>query len=162
VVLVDADRDRMARLREFRASGSAYFQLQATRPQTLAYGLTDSPAGLLAWIGEKFHDWSHEPTRIDRNRLLTNITLHWLTNTANSAARIYSEHTNAPGDLSCSGVPTGVAVFAEDLAIRASAEQHNHIVHWSEFERGGHFAALEEPGLLVEDIRTFFTARSTT
>jgi pimeloyl-ACP methyl ester carboxylesterase len=160
--LSDADRDRMARLREFRASGSAYFQLQATRPQTLAYGLTDSPAGLLAWIGEKFHDWSHEPTRIDRNRLLTNITLHWLTNTANSAARIYSEHTHAPGDLSCSGVPTGVAVFAEDLAIRASAEQHNHIVHWSDFEHGGHFAALEEPELLVEDIRTFFTARSTT
>lgn len=127
--LSDADRDRMARLREFRASGSAYFQLQATR--------------------------------IDRDRLLTNITLHWLTNTANSAARIYSEHTNAPGDLSCSGVPTGVAVFAEDLAVRASAEQHNHIVHWSEFERGGHFAALEEPELLVEDIRTFFTARST-
>jgi len=85
--------------------------------------------GLLVWIGEKFHDWSHDPARIDRDRLLTNITLHWLTNTANSAARICFEHAHAPGDLAPSGVPTGVAVFAEDLAIRASAEQHNHIVH---------------------------------
>jgi pimeloyl-ACP methyl ester carboxylesterase len=158
--LTDAERDRLARLRRFRTSGSAYFQLQATRPQTLAYGLADSPVGLLAWIGEKFHDWSHDPERIDRDRLLTNVALHWLTNTANSAARIYFEHARAAGGLSYSDVPTGVAVFADDLALRASAEQHNNIVHWTELDRGGHFAALEEPELLVDDIRTFFKSRS--
>jgi pimeloyl-ACP methyl ester carboxylesterase len=155
-----AERDRLARLRHFRISGSAYFQLQATRPQTLAYALADSPVGLLAWIAEKFHEWSHDPERIDRDRLLTNIALHWLTNTADSAARIYFEHARTVGELFCSGVPTGVAVFAEDLALRKSAEQQNNIVHWTEFDRGGHFAALEEPELLVDDVRTFFESRS--
>lgn len=158
--LSDSDRRRLVRLREFRATGSAYFLLQASRPQTLAFALSDSPVGLLAWIGEKFHDWSHDPQRIDRGRLLTNVMLHWLTGTANSAARIYYEHAHAPVELPISGVPTGVAVFAEDLAIRACAEQSNRIVHWSEFDRGGHFAALEEPELLTNDIQTFFTARS--
>lgn len=150
------DRTRLKRLEEFRATGSAFFALQATRPQTLAYALTDSPVGLLAWIGEKFHEWSYDPARIDRNRLLTNVTLYWLTGTVNSAARIYYEFARAARDLPRSSVPTGVAVFAEDLAIRSSAEQHNTVVHWSEFDRGGHFAALEEPELLVADVKTFF------
>ena len=155
------DRDRLARLRAFRTTGSAYFQLQASTPQTLAYGLSDSPAGLLAWIGEKFHDWSHRPERIDRDRLLANVTLHWLCGTADSAARLYFEHAHADAWLPRSEVPTGVAVFAEDLAIRRFAEPSNTIVHWSEFDCGGHFAALEEPELLTGDIATFFAQRST-
>ena len=155
------ERERLARLERFRATGNAYFHVQASTPQTLAYGLSDSPVGLLAWVGEKFHDWSHDPSRIDRDRLLTNVTLHWLCGTADSAARLYFEHARIPPWLPRSDVPTGVAVFAEDLAIRRYAEQFNTIVHWSEFGRGGHFAALEEPDLLVGDIRSFFSRRST-
>lgn len=115
------ERDRLSRLRTFRSSGSAYFQLQASTPQTLAYALADSPVGLLAWIGEKFHDWSHEPARIDPERLLTNVTLHWLCRTANSAAHLFYEHAHTDPWLPRSDVPTGVAVFAKDLAMRRFA-----------------------------------------
>jgi pimeloyl-ACP methyl ester carboxylesterase len=115
---------------------------------------SNSSSGLLAR--------THDPGGIDRDRLLTNVMLYWLTGTANSAARIFYEHARLDPDLWRSDVPTGVAVFAEDLAIRPYAEQFNTIVHWSKFDRGGHFPALEEPGLLVTDIRSFFTQRRTT
>ena len=159
--LTAGERARLSRLADFRAEASAFFHLQATRPQTLAYGLNDSPVGLLAWIAEKFLEWSHDPAGIDRERLLMNVALYWLTGTAGSAARIYAEFRRSPPDLSRSEVPTGVAVFAEDFAIRSVAEEHNTIARWSEFDRGGHFAALEEPELLVGDIRAFFAERST-
>jgi pimeloyl-ACP methyl ester carboxylesterase len=152
--LSDAERRRLAKIQHFTTEEWGYNQLQSTRPQTLAYGLTDSPAGQLAWIAEKFAAWSAEP--IDRDRLLTNVMLYWLTGTANSSARLYYENMHAWAMPENSGVPTGVAVFAEDVSIRRYAEQANTIVHWSEFDRGGHFAALEAPDLLVEDIRAFF------
>jgi len=152
--LTDAERARVARRDRYQADGNAYFQVQATRPQTLAYGLTDSPVGQLAWIVEKFHEWSQQP--IDRDRILTNVMLYWLTGTAGSAANLYYEAMHSTNWPTPSGVPTGVAVFAEDIAIRRYAEQSNSIVHWSEFDRGGHFAALEAPDLLVDDVRAFF------
>jgi pimeloyl-ACP methyl ester carboxylesterase len=158
----DAEKARLDRLNRFLSDGNAYFQIQATRPQTLAYGLTDSPVGQLAWIVEKFKEWTHPSTElpetaIDRDRMLTDVTVYWLTGTAGSSARSYYDNMHfaawgqAPGTT-----PTGVAVFAEDVAIRRYAERGNNIVHWSEFERGGHFAALEAPGALVGDVRTFF------
>jgi pimeloyl-ACP methyl ester carboxylesterase len=152
--LTDAERRRLAKIRHFTTEEWGYNQLQSTRPQTLAYSLTDSPVGQLAWIAEKFAAWSLEP--IDHERMLTNVMLYWLTGTAGSSSRLYYENMHAWAMPENSGVPTGVAVFAEDVSIRRYAEETNTIVHWSEFDRGGHFAALEAPDLLVEDIRAFF------
>jgi pimeloyl-ACP methyl ester carboxylesterase len=152
--LTDVERGRLGRLQTYMADGNGYFQIQATRPQTLAHALADSPVGLLAWVLEKFHEWSVCP--IDRDRILTNVMLYWLTDTAGSAANLYYESMHS-GRWPCrSSVPTGVAAFAEDVAIRRYAEAANTITHWSDFATGGHFAALEVPDLLVEDVRTFF------
>ena len=160
--LTPTERARLEALREFQATGSGYFTLQSTKPQTLAYGLTDSPAGQLAWIAEKFGAWTDGglPGAVDRDQLLTNVTLYWLTGTAGSSARLYYEtaRSRAWGPAARSTVPTGVAVFPREIAppIRRFAEQTETIVHWSEFDRGGHFAAMEEPDLLVGDVRDFF------
>jgi epoxide hydrolase len=157
--LSDTERARLDRRARYLAEGLGYGAIQSTRPQTLAYALTDSPAGLLAWIAEKFAEWSDRPIE-DRDRLLTNVMLYWLTGTAGSAARLYYEAARggAWGPPRPSSVPTGVAVFPKEIAppVRRLAERSNHIVHWSEFDRGGHFAAMEEPGLLVGDVREFF------
>jgi pimeloyl-ACP methyl ester carboxylesterase len=158
----DAENARLERLNTSTAGpGNGYFEVQATRPQTLAYALTDSPVGQLAWIVERFKEWTHgadvPEDAVDRDQLLTNVMLYWLTGTANSSARLYYENMHAgswgqqPGTT-----PTGVAVFAEDYAIRRYGERGNNIVHWSEFDRGGHFAAMEAPDLLVGDMRIFF------
>jgi epoxide hydrolase len=129
----------------------------------VAYGLTDSPAGQLAWIVEKFGEWTDNglpDEAVDRDQLLTNVSLYWLTATAGSSARLYYEaaHSGAWGPPAVSAVPTGVAVFPREIAppIRRFAELSNNIVHWSEFDRGGHFAAMEVPDLLTGDIRQFF------
>ena len=155
------DRERVERLRRFRRTGSGYGAIQATRPQTVGYGLTDSPAGQLAWIAEKFGEWTDGGlTAVDRDQLLTNISVYWLTRTAGSSARLYYEAARSGwlGAPVPSTAPTGVAVFPAEIAapVRRLAEQSNHIVHWSEFDRGGHFAAMEEPDLLVGDVRAFF------
>jgi epoxide hydrolase len=159
--LTEQDRARIERLRTFRSTGSGYGAIQSTRPQTLAYGLTDSPAGQLAWIAEKFGEWTDGglAEAVDRDQLLTNITLYWLTRTAGSSARLYYEARAAGGGPPVpSTVLTGVAVFPHEIAapVRRLAEMSNHIVHWTEFDRGGHFAAMEEPDLLVGDVRAFF------
>ena len=159
--LTDVERARWARQQLYMNDGNAYFQLQATRPQTIAYALTDSPVGQLAWIIEKFKEWTHPvdalpDTIIDRDRLLTNVMLYWLTGTAGSAARIYYEVMHTGNWPHRTDVPTGVAVFAEDIAIRRYAEETNTITHWTDFDTGGHFAALEVPDLLIADVRKFF------
>jgi epoxide hydrolase len=158
----DAEKARLERLGANTAGpGTGYYEVQANQPQTLAYGLTDSPVGQLAWIVEKFKEWTHAARvpedAVDRDRILTNVMLYWLTGTANSSARLYYEnvhHGTFPQQPATT--PTGVAVFAEDIAIRRYAERGNNIVHWTEFDRGGHFAALEAPDLLTEDVREFF------
>ncbi len=158
----DAEKLCLERLNKYLTDGNGYFQIQATRPQTLSYGLTDSPAGQLAWIAEKFNEWTYPGTErpeqaIDRDHILTNVMLYWLTGTAGSSADMYYENMHVSSWGQQAGTtPTGVAVFAEDVAIRRYAERGNNIVHWSEFERGGHFAAMETPDLLVGDIRAFF------
>ena len=130
-----------------RADGNGYFQIQATRPQTLAYGLTDSPVGQLAWIVEKFKEWTHaaaEPPEdaVDRDQLLTNVMLYWLTGTAGSSARLYYEnmHAGSWGQPARHDADRRGGV-RRGLAIRRYGERGNNIVHWSEFDRGGHFAA---------------------
>jgi pimeloyl-ACP methyl ester carboxylesterase len=159
----DAEKTRLERLNNFLSDMNGYFQVQATRPQTIAYALTDSPVGQLAWIVEKFKEWTHgadvPEDAVDRDHLLTNVMLYWLTGTANSSGRMYFENMHATGawGKQPSATPVGVAVFAEDVAIRRYAEQGYNIVHWSEFDRGGHFAAMEAPDLLVGDVRAFFS-----
>jgi len=158
----EVEKERLERLNNYLSDGNGYFQIQATRPQTLAYGLTDSPAGQLAWIVEKFKEWTHPKTdlpeaALKRDRILTNVMLYWLTGTAGSSANLYYEDMHAGSWAETPGhTPTGVAVFAEDVAIRRYSEQGNNIVHWSDFERGGHFAAMEAPDLLIGDVRKFF------
>jgi pimeloyl-ACP methyl ester carboxylesterase len=159
--LDERDRERVERLRRFRQTGRGYGAIQSTRPQTVGYGLTDSPAGQLAWIAEKFGEWTDGGLgAVDRDQLLTNISVYWLTRTAGSSARLYYEAVRSETERSParSTVPTGVAVFPAEIAppVRRIAEQSNHIVHWSEFDRGGHFAAMEEPDLLIGDVREFF------
>ncbi|MCW8376408.1 epoxide hydrolase family protein [Streptomyces justiciae] len=147
--------------------GMGYAILHSTRPQTLAYALTDSPVGQLAWIVEKFQEWTdserYPEEAVDRDRLLTNVMLYWLTGTAGSAARIYYENARSQAGRAArpsepATVPTAVAVFPAEISIplRRNAERTDTIVRWTELDRGGHFAALEEPELLVEDVRAFF------
>ncbi|MFD5595493.1 epoxide hydrolase family protein [Streptomyces griseorubiginosus] len=155
------------RWRDWSSEGTGYAVLNSTRPQTLGYALTDSPVGQLAWIVEKFQAWTDSAElpeeAVDRDRLLTNVMLYWLTGTAASAARIYYERAHADGDRAArptapSTAPTALALFPAELQIplRHKAERTENIVRWTELGRGGHFAAMEEPDLLVDDVRAFF------
>jgi pimeloyl-ACP methyl ester carboxylesterase len=160
--LTDAEKARLAKMQQHLQDGAGYAILQSTRPQTLAYGLTDSPAGQLAWIVEKFKEWTDPAAElpedaVDRDQLLTNVSLYWLTRTAGSSARMYHESARLWGQPpERSEVPSGVAVFPNDPGIRRFDEREHNVVHWSEFDRGGHFAAMEAPDLLVGDVRAFF------
>ncbi len=161
--LTDAERARLERIEHFTTEEWGYNQLQSTRPETLGYALGDSPVGQLAWIVEKFKSWTASAAAlpeqaVDRERMLTNITLYWLTGTAGTSANIYYEgsHTGEWEFPVPSGVPTGVGVFGEDVSIRRFAERSNTITYWAEYDQGGHFAAMETPDLLVEDVRLFF------
>ena len=162
--LSPVERDRIARVEAFMREEFGYIAIQSTRPQTLGYGLTDSPVGQLAWIMDKFREWTHPrdvlPDRIiSRDRLLTNVMLYWLTGTAASAAYVgYAQNAAWGAPKSNSGVPTAAIVFAHDVGIRQFAEAENTITRWVDVDRGGHFAALEEPSILVDDIREFFRA----
>ncbi len=160
--LSDREQERLGLFKRRQDEFSGYAILQSTRPQTLAYALTDSPVGQLAWIVERFKDWTDPAAElpedaVDRDRILTNVTIYWLTATAGPAAQLYFEDAAGWGQTQePSGVPTGVAVFAMDISIRRLAEREHNITHWTEHDRGGHFAAMESPDLLTSDIRTFF------
>ena len=156
---------QLARVRERQVAMQnelAYFQIQSTKPQTLGYGLNDSPVGLAAWIVEKFRSWCDCGGDVERkftkDELLNNVMLYWLTQTITSSARIYFESRVAPPALRKVEVPVACAIFPKDLLVsteRWMSAQHN-LVRWTEMPRGGHFAAMEEPELLAEDVRTFF------
>jgi pimeloyl-ACP methyl ester carboxylesterase len=151
--------------RKFLKDETGYQGIQGTKPQTLAYALNDSPAGLAAWIVEKFRTWSDcdgdVERRFTKDQLLTNIMLYWLPETANSSCRLYYEamHTGtwAPRGVRVD-VPTGCAIFPKEMVRppRRWAEQAYDVRRFTRFESGGHFAAMEEPKALVEDIRAFF------
>jgi pimeloyl-ACP methyl ester carboxylesterase len=160
--------EELARSRErssfYNTAENAYGQIQGTKPQTLGYALHDSPSGQAAWIVEKFRAWCDcdgDPESVfTRDELLTNIMIYWVTGTATSSARLYFESRHAPTSrpLGYVEVPTGAAIFPYELFIspRAWAETAYNITHWTEMERGGHFAAMEQPEALVEDLRAFF------
>jgi pimeloyl-ACP methyl ester carboxylesterase len=166
--MTDADRGRLAAMQAWQERSGAYMQIQGTRPQTIAQSLTDSPSGLLAWIVEKFQDWTDPAAKlpedaVDRDRILTDVSIYWFTATAGSAAHTYYERFNDPamwGPKERSSVPTAVAVFTTDVSVRPFADKAHNVVRWSEFDRGGHFAALESPDLLTADVREFYRTLS--
>lgn len=153
--------------KKFETDQFGYFAIQGTRPQTIGYPLADSAAGQAAWIYEKFHAWTHNKgdpeDALTLDQMLDNITLYWLTNTAASSARMYFEHAGI-GDAKNAGIvdlPVGVSIFPRELfpAPREWAEQFfPKLIYWNEVERGGHFAAFEEPGLFVREMRGFARA----
>ena len=146
----------------------AYQQIQGTKPQTLGYGLNDSPAGVAAWIVEKFHGWTDMPQGADgyldnhftKDELLTNIAIYWFTNTITSSTRIYLENRNTPAikPMEFINVPTGAAIYPAEIFITPSSlsEASYDLRHWTVMEEGGHFAALEQPELYLIDLREFF------
>ncbi|WP_406273714.1 epoxide hydrolase 1 [Nocardia sp. NBC_00881] len=138
-----------------------YAMVQSTRPQTLAIGVHDSPAGLLSWIIDLFRQYTNPAIElpedaVGRDALLTNISLYWFTGTFASSLRLYSESAAWGAPLQKSGVPTAAAIFPGSMSIRKLAENEHNIVRWTEFDRGGHFAAMEAPDLLTGDVREFF------
>jgi epoxide hydrolase len=178
--LSEVEQRRWQAMQDFN---DGYLQCNSKRPQTVAYGLTDSPVGQLTWIVEKFKELTDPEDglpedSVDRDRMLTNVSLYWFTGTAASAAQVYYEEISAnawAADGAWEGaaweadgagewaeasgghrVPTGVLVSAHDVTVRRWAERDHHVVRWTELDRGGHFLALEAPEALVADVRTFF------
>jgi microsomal epoxide hydrolase len=160
-----ADLARRDQRQAFMANETAYQQIQGSKPQSLGVGLNDSPAGLAAWIVEKFHGWSdlpnnHPEDKFSKDELLTNISVYWFTQSITSSTRIYYENRAVPMSepLGFVSVPTAGAIFPKEIYLtpRLWAEQSYNIVRWTEMPRGGHFAALEETDLLLADIRAFF------
>ncbi|MCI0398106.1 MAG: epoxide hydrolase [Chloroflexi bacterium] len=163
--LTPGEKARLQNLRDLQAEGKGYLQIQSTKPQTLAYALADSPVGQLAWIVEKFEAWTNvdaplPDTAVDRDQLLTNISLYWFTHTGATAANFIYEasHSTAPWAAE-SNTPTAFAAFNVknvEKAMRQMVDPGHKIKHWSNFDQGGHFPAMEAPDLLVSDVRTFF------
>ncbi len=160
-----AEQHYLQELARWGEAEAGYSHLQGTRPQTLGYALTDSPVGLAGWIGEKFRVWSDcdgDPWRCyTRDQLLTNIAIYWFTGTAASSLRIYKDRALAAPQFAPGAriaTPMGHARFPREIfrPPREWAERLYNVVHWTEMPRGGHFAAMEQPALLAEDIRTFF------
>lgn len=141
---------------------SGYSKQQSTRPQTVGYGLVDSPVGQLAWIVEKFWSWmdcnGHPENVLTKDELLDNVMMYWVTASAASSARMYWESFNYFGGFGRVELPTGIAQFPKEVMQppRSWAEPGYNITHWTSMPRGGHFAAFEQPELFVEDVRTFF------
>jgi pimeloyl-ACP methyl ester carboxylesterase len=168
--LTDAEQERLARLQHFRDDMMGFNAIQSTRPQTLAYGLHDSPVGQLAWIVEKFKE-STDPAAelpedaVGLDTLLTNVSLYWFTGTAGSSANLYYEMAHDPAAWAPkerSPVPTAVALArGTDITIRRFAERDSVITRWTELDRGGNFLSLEQPAAYVEDVRAFFASVAT-
>jgi pimeloyl-ACP methyl ester carboxylesterase len=166
--LTGAEQERLARLQHFRDDMMGFNAIQSTRPQTLAYGLHDSPVGQLAWIVEKFKEWTDPANElpeeaVDKDHLLTNVSLYWFTGTAGSSANLYYEMAHDPSAFAPkprSTVPTGVLLAkGTDITIRRYAERDSVVTRWTEVDRGGNFLALEQPATFAEDVRAFFGSR---
>jgi pimeloyl-ACP methyl ester carboxylesterase len=158
----EREMTRVGRLQNFMQSYFGFNAVQSTRPQALAYGISDSPAGLLAWISELFVSFGDRVEAVPTDAFLTNFMVYWFTGTAASSIRLYYENAHDPDawtPKSNSGVPTGVAVFGfDEVPIRRYGEQSNTIVRWTEFDVGGHYAVLEVPDVWVGDVRTLFAS----
>ncbi len=165
VELTPEEKVFLGNMEKFRTHETGYQWIQGTKPQTLAYGLNDSPAGLAAWIIEKFRTWSdckgEVESRFSKDQLLTNVMVYWITQTINSSTRLYYEARHHPWRLKPGTkieAPTAVALFPAELLLppRHWAERVYNVQRWTEMPRGGHFAAMEEPKLLSDDVRAYF------
>ena len=162
--LTKEEKEYLEAGQKWQMEHGAYAMIQSTQPQTLAYGLTDSPAGLAAWIVEKFQRWSDNDGNLEKqftkDELLTNISLYWFTETAASSIRLYYETSHTPSEVSKEklATPTGASIFPKDLILapRAFGERIFNLKSWNVMPRGGHFAAMEEPDLLASELRNFF------
>ena len=163
--LSEAEKAMLAQRAQWLSDEGGYSHIQATKPQTLSYGLNDSPAGLAAWIVEKYRTWSDcggdVESRFTKDELLTTITIYWVTQSINSSTRLYYESFFQAWDLAKDEkiqVPVAIASFPREnsVPLREWAERSFNIQQWTDMPSGGHFAALEEPDRLVEDIRKFF------
>jgi microsomal epoxide hydrolase len=153
-------------IRQWAMEETGYIAIQGTRPQTLAYGLTDSPAGLAAWIGEKFHIWTDHDgdfeTVVSRDRLLANISLYWFTGAIGSSFWPYYDRLHGPWPIPAGrtvDVPTGYAAFPREIRRpprSIAARSYSDLRHWTVMPRGGHFAAMEQPEALARDVAHFF------
>ncbi|WP_112268337.1 epoxide hydrolase family protein [Lentzea terrae] len=148
---------RAERFNDLVATGLGYLQLMSTKPWTIGFSLADSPAGLLAWIYEKFQAWC---STVDRDALLTAVSIYWFTGTGATSAEFIYESMNAPGTWGAAAAPTGFATFAADTGIRTLLDPAHEVEHWTEYDRGGHFPAIEVPDLYVADVLKFFSAHS--
>ncbi|QLG36750.1 epoxide hydrolase [Paenibacillus sp. E222] len=161
--------ERSEEEREYKKNASTwisqeggYMSIQSTKPQTLAYGLSDSPVGLAAWIIEKFRAWSDCKGDLNqlfsKDELLTHIMIYWVTNTIGSSTRMYYENSHSLPPLGRIDVPTGIAIFPADIVLppKSWAMQNLNVTRWTSMPSGGHFTALEEPELLADDIRAFY------
>jgi microsomal epoxide hydrolase len=162
--LTEDDAAALERFRAWRRKETGYSLLQGTKPDSLTLAQSDSPAGLAAWIVEKFRTWSDCGGDVEsvfsKDTLLTNLMFYWAPNSAAGAARIYAEARRAPAPQARIDVPTAVAAFPREpwSTPRAWVERLYNVTRWTDMPRGGHFAALEQPRLLVEDVRAFFRA----
>ena len=160
--LAKEELDYKINAQQWIAREGAYMSIQSTKPQTLAYGLSDSPVGLASWIVEKFRAWSDCQGDLEqsfsKDELLTNIMIYWVTNTSGSSTRIYYENMNSLPPMGQIEVPTGIALFPADILLppKEWAGRHLNITRWTLMPRGGHFTAMEDPEPLAEDIRTFY------
>ena len=164
-VVTDADLPALERDRHWRTQEAAYSRQQRTKPDSVTAAQSDSPAGLAAWIVEKFRTWSDCGGDVERvflkDTLLTNLMFYWAPNSVASAARIYYENAKDPAGVAERPrveVPVAYAAFPREIfrPPRRWAEPHFNITRWTEMPRGGHFAALEQPELLIDDVRAFF------
>ena len=157
----------LVQLSEWLKEETGYQWIQGTRPQTLAYALSDSPAGLAAWIAEKFHRWTDCDGAIEnavgRDDLLANITLYWLTGAIGSSFWPYYARMHRPWPIPAGGtvdVPVGYAEFPKEILRpprSLAARTYTDIRQWSVMKKGGHFAALEQPAALAAEVERFFT-----
>ncbi len=160
--LTEDEQRALAAFAEHQKWGTGYSKQQSTRPQTLGYGLVDSPVGQLAWIVEKFWAWTdcdgHPENVLSRDELLDNVMLYWATGSGASSARLYWESFNRFVTDGRVDLPTGVASFPKEIlrTPRRWCEAAYNITHWTTMPRGGHFAAFEQPELFVDDVRAFF------
>jgi pimeloyl-ACP methyl ester carboxylesterase len=158
----EEEKQALDRMGYYRKWDNGYAKQQSTRPQTIGYGLVDSPVGQLAWIVEKFWSWTdsdgHPENVLTRDELLDNVMLYWATASAASSARLYWESFTVFGGGDPVTLPTGVAAFPKEIlrAPRSWCEAGYNITHWTTMPRGGHFAAFEQPELFVDDVTTFF------
>lgn len=176
--LTGSDAERAARFNTFREDGAGYLHIQATRPQTISYGLTDSPVAQLAWVAEKFAEWSDPAVELPQDavgldRLLTTVSLYWFTQTGWSSAhalyegmQVYRRFASAPAEAGDGGgwqappaPPAAASIFAADLSVRPVVDWAGAFEAWVEHDSGGHFPAMEQPDLLVTDLRSFFDGR---